>query len=83
MTTVVAAAGMTMVLNYAVHTAAALTYDRFCVAHSIWEVPYSLVSTASPVCSFLVSTIQVTQNNFATMLSTTIAATLVRFLKPS
>lgn len=83
MTAVVAAAGMTMALNYGVHTAAALAYDHFCVAHSIWDIPHSLVATASPVCSFLVSVVQVTQTNFASVLSTTIAASLVGFLKPA
>lgn len=77
------AAGMTLMANYGVHTAAAMTYDYLCVPHSIWDIPYSLVATASPVCSFLVSTMQLTQTNFATVLSTTVAAALVGILKPA
>ena len=83
MTTVLAAAGMTVALNYGAHTIAAVSYDHLCVAHSVWDIPYSLVATASPVCSFLVSVIQLTQTNFASVLSTTIAASLVGFLKPA
>ena len=77
------AAAMTMAANYGVHTVAAMAYDQLCVPHSFWDLPYTLVATASPVCSFLVSTIQLTQSNFATVLSTTIAASLVGFLKPA
>ena len=80
---VLKAAAITMAANYGVHTGAAMAYDYLCVPHSIWDIPYSLVATASPICSFLVSTVQLTQNNFATVLSTTIAASLVGFLKPA
>lgn len=85
MTTIVAmkAAAITMIANYGVHTGAALAYGEVCVAHSVWDIPYSIVATASPVCSFLVSVIQLTQTNFASVLSTTIAASLVGFLRPA
>lgn len=82
MTSVLAASGITLGLNYGVHLGASILYDKLCVPQSIWDIPYSLVATASPVCSFLVSTIHLTQTNYASVLSTTIAATLVNFLKP-
>lgn len=64
-------------LNYALHTGASLAHHHFCVAQSIWDIPYSIVATASPVCSVLVSTIQTTQSNFATILTTSITASIV------
>lgn len=79
---IIKAAGLTLAANYGVHTAAAMAYDYVCVPHSIWDIPYSIVATASPVCTFLVSTIHLTQTNFATVLSTTVAAALVGVLKP-
>lgn len=82
MTSVLVASGITLGLNYGVHLAASITYDKLCVPQSIWDIPYSMVATASPVCSFLISAIQLTQTNYASVLSTTIAATLVNFLKP-
>lgn len=69
-------------LNYGVHYASARLYDMFCVPHTFREVFQSLVTTASPVCSFLVNTIQVTQHNYAGVISTSVASALVGFLKP-
>jgi hypothetical protein len=82
MTSVLVASGITLGLNYGVHLASSIVYDKLCVPQSIWDIPYSMVATASPVCSFLVSTIQLTQTNYASVLSTTVAASLVNFLKP-
>ena len=82
MTSVLVASGTTLALNYGVHLVSSYAHGQLCVPQSIWDIPYSMVATASPVCSFLVSTIQLTQSNYASVLSTTIAASLVSWLKP-
>jgi len=66
-------AGLTLVLNYGVHYASARLYDMFCVPHSLQEVFQSLVTTASPACGFLLNTMHFTQNNYAVVITTTLA----------
>lgn len=77
MASFVVSTGVALGLNYGVHMLASHGYHHFCVAQSIWEIPYSIVATASPMCSFLVSAIQITQTNVATILTTTLTASLV------
>ena len=67
--------------NYIVHYAASRMYDTFCVPHTLGEIVYTLVSTSSPVCVVALGTMQMTQNNYGTLLTTTLAAHLVSALK--
>ena len=74
-------AGIAFGMNYVTHMATSHIYDSLCVVHSIWDIPQSIVSAASPVCSLVLNVMQVTQSNVATVLTTTIAATLAGVLK--
>ena len=69
-------------LNYISHATTAYVYNWLCVPHSIWDIPQSIVSAASPVCSLVLNLMQVTQSNVAAVLTSTIAATLAGVLKP-
>lgn len=77
------AAGATLAFNYLVNVGSSHAYDEMCVPHSVWDIPQSIVATASPVCAFLISTIHFTQSTFSTVLSTTVAATLASMLRGS
>jgi hypothetical protein len=68
-------------VNYAVHMGSALAYGKLCVPETLWNIAQSLVSTASPVCSALLQTMTLTQNNYAVVLTTTLATTLANSLK--
>jgi hypothetical protein len=68
-------------LNYGVHYASARLFDAYCVPHSLQEVFQSLITTASPVCSFLLNTMSATQNNYAAVISVTLASSAASFLK--
>jgi hypothetical protein len=67
--------------NYVVHYGSSRIYDAFCVPHTLGEVIYTLVSTSSPVCVVALGTMQMTQNNYGTLLTTTLASHLVMALK--
>ena len=67
--------------NYIVHYGASRMYDTFCVPHTLGEIIYTLVSTSSPVCVVALGTMQMTQNNYGTLLTTTLASHLVNALK--
>lgn len=74
-------AALALGANYGVHVASALAYGRWCVPESVWGIASSIVTTASPVCSLLLSAMTVTQNNYALILTTTIAAGVGGLLK--
>ena len=74
------AVGITLAMNYGVHIGSSLAFESVCVPHSIWEVAQSVVSVASPVCGFLLNTMQVTQNTVAVTLTTTVAALVAKAL---
>lgn len=78
---VVKVAGLALGVNYGMHVASALAYGRVCVPESIWGIAMSIVTTASPVCSLILSTMTVTQSNYAMILTTTIAAGIGGLLK--
>jgi hypothetical protein len=78
---VVAKAFVAIAANYAIHFASARVYDNFCVPHTFEEVLYTLVTTSSPVCVVAIGTMQMTQNNYGTLLTTTLASHLVNALK--
>ena len=79
--TVVKVAGLALGMNYALHLSAALAYGKACVPESVWGIANSIVATASPVCSLLLSTMTMTQNNFAMIVTTSVAATIAGFIK--
>jgi len=74
-------AATVLALNYGAHVGSAYAYSKFCVPQDVWDVARSFVTTASPVCSFLLTTMQVTQNNFAIVVTTTIASLTAAALK--
>jgi hypothetical protein len=75
-------AGIALSVNYGVHVSSSLAFDYLCIPHSLWDLAQSMVATASPVCSVLLTTMQLTQNNVAVVLTTTLAASLSGILKP-
>lgn len=85
MAAVVAAktAVVAVAMNYGVHVSASLAYNEFCVPQSFWDIGHSFVATASPVCSFLLSSMQFTQNNFAVVITSTLASIAAAVLKPA
>ena len=78
---VVLKAAVAVVSNYVVHYGASRVYDSFCVPHTLSDIIYTLVSTSSPVCVVALGTMQITQNNYGTLLTTTLASHLVNALK--
>lgn len=74
-------AGIALGLNYGVHLGSSVAYAKLCVPQSIWDLGRSIMTTASPMCSVLISTVQVTQTNYAAILTTTIAGVLSGLLK--
>lgn len=79
----VKAAVLAVAANYGVHVGASYAYGQLCVPQSIVDIARSFATTASPVCSFLLSTMQVTQNNFAVVITSSLAAIAAGLLKPS
>ena len=74
---------MTLAMNYGVHVGSSLVFESVCVPHTIWDLAQSVVSTASPVCGFLLNTMQVTQNTFAVTVTTTVTALVAAALNPA
>ena len=74
--------GFALAMNYGIHTGSSLAYGYVCVPHGITDFLNSIVTTASPVCSTLLSIMQATQSNYATILTSTLTASLVRLLRP-
>lgn len=79
----VKAAALALAMNYGVHVGASYAYAKVCVPHTIWDIAQSVVATASPVCGFLLGTMQITQNNFAVVITTTLATLATGVLKPA
>jgi hypothetical protein len=75
------AAGVAVALNYGVHVGSSFAFNHFCTPHTLWDIPTSFATTASPVCSFLLTLMQTTQNNFAVGITTTIVAIASGVLK--
>jgi hypothetical protein len=67
-------------LNYATHVAASQAFHEFCTPKTVWEIAQSLVTTASPVCSFLLSVMTTTQTNYAAVISSSILHTVTNLL---
>lgn len=81
MALVLRTAAFTLGLNYGVHVLSSKVYDMMCMPHSLQEVLYSIVTAASPACSTLLSVMTATQNNYATVLTATLASSLTSALK--
>jgi hypothetical protein len=76
-------AALALALNYGVHVGSGLAYTKLCMPETVWDIARSVVTTASPVCSFLVSTMQMTQMNYATLMTTTLIGIATGVLKPA
>ena len=76
-------AAVAVAINYGVHVGASIAYTSVCIPQTVWDVARSFATTASPVCSFLLSTMQVTQSNFAVVITTTLAAVAAGVLRPA
>ena len=76
----VKAVGLALAMNYGVHVGSSLTFQSLCIPHTVWDLAQSVVSTASPVCGFLLQTMQVTQTNFAVAVTTTVTALVAKSL---
>jgi hypothetical protein len=74
-------AALALGTNYGVHIVSSLAYGKVCVPESVWGIAKSIVTTASPVCSLILSTMTATQSNYAMILTTTIAAGVGGLLK--
>jgi len=72
----VKAVGVALAMNYGLHVGSSVAFQSLCVPHSIWDFAHSVVSTASPVCGFFLSTMQMTQGNYAALVTTTATALL-------
>ena len=76
-------AALAVAMNYGVHVGSSYVYSTLCIPQTVWDVARSFATTASPVCSFLLSTMQVTQSNFAVVITTTLATIASGALKPA
>jgi hypothetical protein len=76
-------AALAVAMNYGAHVGTSYVYGKLCVPQTVWDIARSLATTASPICSFLLSTMQVTQSNFAVVITTTLAAIVAGALKPA
>lgn len=74
-------AGATLGLNYAVHLGSSVAYAKLCLPQSVWDLARSIITTGSPMCSLLISTVQITHTNYAGILTTTIAGVISGLLK--
>jgi hypothetical protein len=76
-------AALALAMNYGVHVGSSFAYGRLCVPQTVWDVAQSFATAASPFCSFVLNTMQVTQSNFALVVTTTLAAIVAGALKPA
>jgi hypothetical protein len=73
-------AGAAITLNYVTHVAASQAFHEFCTPKTVWEIAQSLVTTASPVCSFLLSVMTTTQSNYAAVITSSVLHTVTNLL---
>jgi hypothetical protein len=76
------AASIAVGLNYGTYVTASYAFKEFCIPGSVWDIPVSFLTAASPACSFLVSVIQTTQNNFAVAFVSTLTTLAASALRP-
>ena len=70
-----------MSVNYGVHFVSARFYDAFCVPHTLQEIAQTLVTTASPICATAINVVHMTQSNYASVITITLAGGIVNLLK--
>jgi predicted RND superfamily exporter protein len=68
-------------VNYGVHFMSARFYDAFCVPHTLQEIAQTLVTTASPICATAINVVHMTQSNYASVITITLAGGIVNLLK--
>ena len=68
-------------VNYGVHFVSARFYDMFCVPHTLREIAQTLVTTASPVCSTAIGIVQMTQANYASIITITLAGSVIGMMR--
>jgi hypothetical protein len=71
---------LALAMNYGVHMGASFAYAKLCMPETVWGILQSAVTTASPVCSFVLNTMQVTQSNYAAVIATTLVGVMSRTL---
>jgi hypothetical protein len=69
-------------MNYGVHVGSSYVYSSVCIPQSVWDLARSLATTASPVCTYVLGIMQLTQNNFVAVITTTLAALAAGALAP-
>jgi hypothetical protein len=74
---------LAVAMNYGVHIGSSYVFSTVCVPQTVWDLARSIATTASPLCSFVLSTMQLTQNNFAVVMTTTVATLLAGALTPT
>jgi len=79
---VVKTAVLAVAANYGVHVGSSYVYSAVCVPQTVWDIARSIATTASPVCSLLLSTMQMTQSNFGVVITTSLAAVVASLLAP-
>ena len=75
------AAALAVLGNYGAHVGSGYIYSMVCLPQDVWDVARSVVTTASPVCSGLITTMQMTQNNFAVSIAAILASLTAAALK--
>jgi hypothetical protein len=78
---VISKALMAVAVNYGVHFMSARFYDAFCVPHTLQEIAQTLVTTASPICTTAINVAHMTQSNYASVITITLAGGIVNLLK--
>lgn len=81
MALVLKTAVLSLGLNYAVHYASARLYDMVCVPHTLSEFVQTLATTASPVCSTVLSIMSTTQLNYGTIVTTVVSTAITNGLR--
>lgn len=71
---------LALAMNYGVHMGASFAYAKLCMPETVWGILQSAVTTASPICSFLLNTMQVTQSNYAAVIATTLVGVMSQSL---
>jgi hypothetical protein len=70
-------------LNYGVHCISMALHNWACMPHTMTDVMKGLVTTASPVCSTLLSIGQTTQNAYAALITGILASTILNKVNSS
>jgi hypothetical protein len=80
---VIGKVGLAMALNYGVHYVTMSAHNWICIPHTMEDIVKTLFTTASPVCSTLLTIGQHTQNAYATAVTTGVTNLIMDGLKAS